>query len=227
MRILIDTTLLCDSDASVGQVGPGGLTLNGQSIVDEVAFFRAVALSYFDRGVESVDLQFRVQRSFDSHRLAQKFVFTHRNAVPRQGRLECIVGEGADVESIYLEDCIVQPSIASLEGVAVVVAYAIRGGQFSTDVPEPLPSADPAEDEVSFRRGKVSIASAATSVAVTFSAPLASAPTAITPLVSHASGEDAVDCELLEDTITSSGFSVKLSAATPSANYKLHYTAFL
>lgn len=226
MRILIDTLLLADSALATGCVGPSGLSLNGQSIVDEVAFYRAAALTFFERGGESIDLQFRVQRHFDSARLAEKFVLTHRNDVPRQGRLTCTVGSTGDTEDIFLEDAIVQPSIVGLVGQSVVVNYAIRGGIFSTDVPDPLPSADPEEDEVSFRRGSVAITAAAETVDVVFSSALASAPTTVIPRVSNNTGDDSIDCYLLQDTITASGFTVTLSAPAGTGQ-KLHYIAFL
>ena len=227
MRILLDTHLLCDSLLAIGQAGPSGLTLNGESIEDEAAFFRAAAKVYFERGNESVQLQFRVQRTFDTKRLAQKFFFTHRNLIPRQGHVQIEMGEGVDLEDLYLHDALVQPQMVGIEGVCVFVQYTLKGGQFTTDVPEPLPSADPEEEAVSYRRGAVAIASAAGQVDVVFSTPLASPPTTVTPHVSHVTGDDAIDCELLQDTITALGFSVKLSAPAPNANYKLHYSAFL
>lgn len=227
MRILVDTTLLCDPDLPSQCIGPTGLSLQGESIVDEETFFLAVAKTFFERGGESITLQFRVQRIFETHRLAERFFLTHRNNVPRQGVVQFTAGLGSDTEDIYLEDAIVQPSMVSLVGTVVIVQYVITGGQFTTDVPDPLPSADPEEDAVSFRRGSVSIGNGDSTVDVTFSAPLTGAPTTVIPTVSHDLGDDAVDCELLQDTITDSGFSVKLSAATPNANYKLHYIAFL
>ena len=227
MRILIDNILLADAEPAAG-LTLSSVSLNGERIVDETTFFRAAARTYFDRGGQGVQLSLGVTREFPSLRLAQRFVLTHHNTVPGQGLIECIVGAGADVESIYLEDAILQPQIVSLEGVAVGINYTIRGGRFSTDTPaEPLPSADPEEEEVSYRRGAPSIASAAEQVDVTFSSPLASPPTTVTPHVSHVTGDEAIDCELLQDTITEEGFSVKLTAPTPNGNYKLHYSAFL
>jgi hypothetical protein len=225
VEIFLDTYLLCSPNIALGRVGPSGMSLNGDSIVDPVPFFRALAIAYFARGGESVEWQFRVVRLFNTERLAHKFALLHRTQLPRQGRIKVTVGASGDTEDIYLEDAIVQPTAPSIVGTAVVVQYSVKGGIPSTDVPDPLPSTDPEEESVSFRRGKVSIGNGDETVDVTFSAPLAG-DLVISPRISHVSGEDAIDCELLEDTISADGFSVKLSAATTSANYKLHYTAF-
>lgn len=225
MRILIDTTLLCDPDLPSQCIGPTGLSLQGQAIVDEVAFFRAAALTYFNREGERVEMQFRVQRIFETNRLAERFCLTHRNNVPRQGLLQITVGIGADTEDIYLEDAIVEPSIVSLVGTVVIVQYSIKGGLFTTDVPEPLPSADPEEEEVSFRRGKVAIGNGDNTVAVTFSAPLTTSP-AVNANVITPTGGSPIGCTVIKESITTDGFTANLDASTPNGNYELHYTAF-
>lgn len=226
MEISLDTYLLCSPNLALGRVGPTGMSLNGDSIVDPVPFFRALAIAYFDRGGESVEWSFRVWRFFASERLAGRFAIMHRTQLPRQGRIKVTVGASGDTEDIYLEDAIVQPSAPQIMGLAVLVQYNVKGGIPSTDVPDPLPSADPAEEEVSFRRGKVPIGSGEDTIEVTFSAPLTGTVIVPKPSVAVPVGQPAIEGKVIVETITTTGFTFELDAATPAAGYELHYTAF-
>lgn len=229
MEIYLDSLLLCSPNAALGRIGPLGMSRNGQQIVDDVAFFRAAERTFFARGSRGVQVSFAVEHQFASYLAAEVFFLTWENSVSTSGRLKCVCGVTGSTQDVYLEDCVVE-TVAQPpgKGVSVTVQYTIKGPKFSTDVPaEPLPSADPEEKEVSFRRGSPSIANAATFLDVSFSSPLASAPTAISVQVSHVSGDDAIDCEIIQDSISTEGFTVNLSAPAPNGNYKLHYLAFL
>lgn len=225
MRISIATTLL--ADASLALAPHSGLALNGQSIVDEAEFFRAAVATFYHRGVAGVTLTFNVERTFGTLRKAEAFVLTHFGAIPKEGLLTCVCGESGDTETIYLRNCVVEAApIPGYRGLSVGVQYRIRGGAFETDVPaEEIPGApEGGEAFVVLRRGKVSIAAAATSVAVTFTSPLAAVPV-VACNISRPTGGDVLRATLREDSITASGFTVDLSAAAPDANSKLHYVA--
>jgi hypothetical protein len=226
VEITLGNTLLASPNLALGRVGPWGLALNGEQLVDAVPFFRADVLQVFARGGFGVTLQFSVTHLFASQRAASAFYLQHAGAIPLEGILSLVVGEGDDTETVYLKDAVVQ-SIAQPpgRGVAVDVQYTIRGGKFTSDVPADLPGEhDDAEGFIVMRRGKVSIDAEATSVEVTFSAPLSAVPI-VTANVSRPSGSPAIGCAIREDSISTDGFVVDLDAATPDDTYRLHYTA--
>jgi hypothetical protein len=224
--ISLQNTLLCSPNVALGRVGPWGLTLNGEQLVDAVPFFRADVLQVFARGGFGVTLQFGVARMFSSVRAAEAFYLTHSGAIPLEGILTLVCGEGGDTQTVYLEGAVVQSVAQSPHrGTIVDVQYTIRGGKFIGDVPDDLPGeVEPEEEFIVMRRGKVSIAAAATEVEVTFSAPLSAIPI-VTAIVSRPTGSGAIGCAVREDSITTDGFTVDLDAAAPDGTYKLHYTA--
>lgn len=211
---------------ALGIVGPFGLTLNGQQLVDDAHFFRAAAASVFARGNRGSVLQFSVQRLLSGERAAEAFALTHAGSVPTGGLLTIVCGPTGDEQTVYLEDCAVESvQIVECRGLAVRVQYTIKGGLFITDVPPEIPgAADPGEEFIVMRRGKVSIASGVEEKAVVFSSPLSAVPI-VSAVVSRPTGGANVRCTLREDSVTINGFTVDLSAATPDANYKLHYIA--
>ena len=203
------------------------MSLNGRQLVDEVDFFRGAAPVYYARGGIGVALRFTSVHLFATPRLAEAFYLQHWGGLPRTGLLQCIAGDGADVQTLYLEDAILS-TVAQppARGVAVAVEYTILGGSFTTDVPPDVPgTADSAEETVVIRRGSVAIDSGATSVDVAFSAPLSTTPAAVTCTISRPAGGDAIWAIVDEDTIAVDGFTAELSGATADGSYKLNYIA--
>lgn len=227
MRISIESTVLADPDISVGKLGPSGLTVNGQQIVDEAQFFRAAAPVFYARGTLGVVLQFTVHRIFATLAAAEAFALMHFNATPLEGLVTCVCGETGATQTVYLNDAVVEAvQLPSSRGLVVAVQYTIKGGAFTSDVPpEDIPGdPDNGEEFVVLRRGKVAIGAGVSSVVVTFSAPLA-VVTSVQCTISRPAGSPAIDAFVREDSITVNGFTVDLSAETPDTTYRLHYLA--
>ena len=226
MRILIDNVLLADSNPAAGCVGPSGLSVNGERIVDEVTFWQAAARVYFDRGVPRVQVQFGVQWIFASIRLAEKFALTHANDVPGQGVLSCIAGITGDLETLYLSGAVVAVQVNRQVGTSVFVTYEIKGGKFQTDVPDGLPDEpDPADDFIVRRRGSIQLTAADVGKVVTFSTPLGTAPTVVWAWITRPSGGQDIRAIPDRTTYATTGFSCDFTGAIPDGTYYLEYIA--
>lgn len=226
MRISIANTLLADSADPA--YAPTGIVLNGRQVIQETDFLRAAAATYYARGNRSTDLSFTTGRAFATHRLAQAFALQHCTSLPTGGSITVVCGEPGDTENVYLQGAVVESAdVVRIVGTFVYVRYTLRGpAAWSSDVPPDLEGeTETGEDTLVVRRGKVSIASGATSVTVTFSAPLAGVPPCVIPVISRPTGSPQIGCELREDSINETGFIVDLKNATPDDTYKLHYLA--
>lgn len=225
MRITFETTQLASPDLALGRV-PFGLTLNGEQIVDDAQFFRAAAASVFARGNLGTVLQFSVTRLFSTEKAAEVFALTHAGAVPLEGLVTAVCGETGDQQTVYLEGAVLQAvAVQSVRGSSVVVQYTIRGGIWTTDVPDEIPGeSEASEDFIVMRRAKVPVAAAVDEVVVVFSAPLAAAPVVKAELYGP-TGSAAIGGQVLIDTITVNGFTYKCDAETPNDDYELHYIA--
>ena len=220
MRIQLDTAVLC----SGGLDGPSGLTLNGQQVLDEEHFYRAIAASFFARGNRSTTLSFSVLRQFASARAAGVHLLTVAGTSPRSGLLQVTVGEGSDTQTLYLADCACEAVAPQLKGRSDRVAFTLKGGLFTTDVPADLPGTVDAGGALVMRRASVPIAAGAESVTVTFSAPLSAVPV-VTASISRPSGSAMLSCSVRSDSVTASGFVADLGAPTPDNTYRLDYQA--
>jgi hypothetical protein len=227
VRISLEATILADPSLALGRVGPFGVSLNGQNIIDDAQFFRAAVPSFFERGGNGVTLQFSVERLFSSLKSAEVFLLTHFGALPRSGLITCLCGESGDTQAVYLRNAVLEAvALPGYQGRSVGVQYTIKGSQFESDIPpDEIPGdPDPGEEDLVTRRSRVAIGSAQSSVVVLFSSALASIPTVV-PTISRPAGSPAIEAFLREDSITVNGFTVDLSAATPDATYVLHYIA--
>lgn len=208
--------------AAGGLEGVSGLQLNGEQIVDEGGFFRAVAETFFARGRRRTTLAFSVERSFNTLRQAQAFVLTHYGDLPDQGDVVVTCGEGDDVQGVGLSDAVLATcAIEAMRGTSVRVRYELRGGAWTTDV---SPGEEPDDDVI--RRGTVALAESATEVEVTFSTAMSGTPTVVASVVTPEGG-DILTCTIEDGSISSTGFTAKLSFPAPGATYKLSYIAIL
>lgn len=198
------------------------MQLNGEQIVDEAGFFRAVADTFFARGRRRTNLAFTVERTFDTVRQAQAFALTHYNDLPDDGDVVVTCGEGEDVQGVGLSSAVLAAcAVERILGVSVRVRYEIVGGAWTTDV---TPGEEPDDDVI--RRGTVDIDEAATEVAVTFATAMTGTPTVVATVVTPEGG-DILACTLEGDSISSTGFTALLSFPAPGSTYKLSYIAIL
>ncbi len=132
LEITYDGVLLASPDPALGRIGPSGIQLNGQQVVDEVALFRAVEGSFYGRKGQTTELKFRVTAQFASLRLAQEFVFTHQGDLSENGDLAIKCGPTGDTSTATLADAAyASVSIVQVIGLSVVVEYTFRGGLFA------------------------------------------------------------------------------------------------
>lgn len=204
-----------------GLEGPSGLTVNGEQVVDEAQFFRALAATYYARGNDSTEVGFTVSREHGSHKLASVFMLMHRRNVPKEGDLIVYCGDPGDEQQVALIGAVLVSSGASFEGVSSTTTYTIRGGLPQTDE---IPDGEEVDPEVT-RRGTVAIANGATSVSVAFTL-MTSAPYVVATVYAP-NGGDNIFATVVKSSITSTGFDVTLSGPVPDGNYELGYIAIL
>lgn len=213
-----------------------GFRLNGEQITDEALFFRAPNKTYFPRGNTSIDISFVVHWSFPTSVAAEVFALTHYGTLPNtnadSGPLQCICGaeNPATSQTLYMANAVLR-SVRLLKyvGTSVDFEYTVEGAAFQTGVPSNIPSY-PNQNEIVpvFRRGKISIAANATTVAVVYSSALPGLPGADPYCwISGPTGAILFGCETLTDTVTTLGFTAQLSAPAPSGVYFLNYAVFM
>lgn len=225
MRAIYASQTLASSNLALGRVGPFDMSINGQQVVDEVEFFRALRKAYIERGLRSVDFGFAVRRFFSSLARAQAFFFTGYNDLPDAGDLVMVCGEGdADELNVGLAGAVLNScDCPSISGVCVTVRYRFSGGHFTTDV-----SPGPEPDEAMIRRGNVDVADGATSVAVVFDTPMTGVPIVPgTVLMMPTAGGDVIYAAPIEDTISALGVTYQLAGPVTGSGYKLPFVAYL
>lgn len=217
MRIRLDSSTLCDGSP----LAPSQLSINGTLVVDEEHFYRAAAASFFPRGNRSTVLSLTVELSFDSAAEACRYALLRPSTVPASGLLAVDLSDGS---TLYLPDCACESVSPQILGSSVRTTYTLKGGLFTTDVPDNLPGTVDAGGALMMRRASVPIAAGAESVTVTFSAPLSAVPSVVAS-ISRPSGSAMVSCSVRSDSITASGFTADLGAPTPDNTYRLDYLA--
>lgn len=216
MKIRIGSTWLAPGGFEATQQ----LRVNGQQIIQEVEFFRAVAKQFYARGNRENSVSWSVTRSFGSQREADAFLFTHFNNLPNSGDVFIYCGSETDQQIITLPSAVLQAvADASEIGTSVQVSYSIRGGLFRTDI---TPGPDP--DMSNIRRAEVALNDGDTGKAVVFSSPMPGVPV-VTANVSAPDGGDALFATLQQSTISSSGFTVNFQGPIAGAGYFLSYIA--
>lgn len=204
-----------------GLEGPSGLSVNGDQVIDDAQFFRALASVFYARGNDSTSVSFTVTREHASEKAAEVYVLTHRKNLPKEGDLVFYCGFPGDEQQVALLGAVLAGTSASYLGRTSRLSYTLQAGLPETDS---IPEGEEIDEDVT-RRGKVSIADGASTVSVTFST-MTGTPYVVAT-VYHPSGGDQIFATIQEDSITSSGFSAKLSGPVPSGDYKLGYVAIL
>lgn len=205
-----------------GLEGVQGLSVNGEQVIDEAAFFRAIAATYYARGNEKTEISFTVARDHGSIKRAEVFIVMLRRNLPREGDCVITCGIPGDEQKIALLNAALGPTQIRYQGSTSFVTYAILGGLPETDE---IPDEEEIDPEVT-RRGTVALGSGVTTASIAFLSAMTGAPY-VTCTVVCPSGGDAIFATIVDGTVDASGFDVVLSGPTPSGDYKLSYHAIL
>lgn len=216
--IYYTSSLLASYDPASGCLGPSGLRVNGQQVVDSAGFLRAAAFTYYGRGQKSTEIIFRVERQFSSARALQAFCLSHLIELPKQGDLQFTVGETGDTSEITLEDAVITGfRVLSVRGVSALVEYSFAGGLPTTEDIE-LP------DEGNLVKAKViELTAGETSKAVTYDTPFGGgAPRFVQGQISPPDGGVGFLAFPRDSTRTAEGITFDFTQAVPgSGTYKL------
>lgn len=204
-----------------GLEGSSGLSVNGDQVIDDAQFFRALATKHYARGNDSTAVSFTVAREHASEKAAEVYVITHRKNLPKEGDLIFYCGFPGNEQQVALLGAVLSSTSADYIGRTSFLTFTLLGGLPQTDS---IPEGEEIDEEVT-RRGTVNIADGATTVSVTYST-MTGAPY-VTVTVYAPSGGDAIFGTVVDGSITSSGFDVILSGPTPNGDYKLGYIAIL
>lgn len=219
MRIRIGNTWL----AAGGRQSPVDLSVNGQQVIEDAQFFGALAATYYGRGKRSTELTFTVEREHGSLKDAEVFLLTHWADLPRSGDVVVECGIGDDTQSVALKGAVLESMPQGIyRGRSTRVTYTLRGGLISTDS---IPAGGDVDEDV-VRRGTVDIGSAATEVEVSFDNAMTGTPTVVATVVTPEGG-DIIACTIESGSVSTDGFTAKLSFPTPDSTYKLSYVAIL
>lgn len=204
-----------------GLEGPSGLSVNGDQVIDDAQFFRALATTHYARGNDSTSISFSVEREHASTKAAEVYVLMHRKNLPKEGDCVFYCGAPGDEQEVALIGAVLSTTGGSYLGRSTRLTYTIQGGLPQTDS---IPEGEEIDPEVT-RRGTVSIGNGANTVSVTFST-MAGVPYVV-PTVYCPSGGDSIWATVVDGTVTNSGFDAILSGPTPNGDYKLGYIAIL
>lgn len=219
MKIRIGNTWL----ASGGLEAASDVSVNGQQAVDDAAFFRALAATFYARGQRRTEITFSVEREHGSLKDAEVFLLTHWGDLPEGGDVVFTCGEGADTQNVALLGAVLEAMPQGVyRGRSTRVSYTIRGGLPTTDS---IPGGGEVDDDVT-RRGTVAIPDAATEVDVVFANAMSGTPTVVASIVSPVGG-DILTCTIEAGSVSAAGFTAKLSFPAPGATYQLSYIAIL
>jgi len=199
-----------------------GFSVNGQQVNDPVQYYRAAAMAFRPRALRSDTISFSVMRRFDTQKEAESFVLTHLLDLPAQESLYLFCGYDDDQTIVRYDGTVVNSAQRTFSGTTVTIQYNLSAPLAVTDSPPPS-YAEP--DDTMIKRGIVAIASGADTVAVTFSVPFSGTPGAVIPKIICPSGGSRIFEDIIDGTISATGFSVQLSAPVPSSGYKLSYIA--
>jgi hypothetical protein len=199
------------------------LSLDGQSLVQLVQGLRAPIARPLNRGNRTRTLTIRVKRrQAASPILAALAMLEHEHALSvfRGPTLVLGIGAAGGGFTCTFTDAVIAHR-ARAPGTASHHDYTIQAGSLSLDA-ESLPTTT---GPIMLKKGTVSLASGATSAAITFATAFASAPIVSVELIAP-TGQPIVG-RVLSPAPTASGFTVLFAAALPASGYALTWTALL
>jgi hypothetical protein len=205
-----------------GIEGTLGATWNDTAIVDEAAFFRAAALTYFSRENRGVTFGFSVFKPFNSEGEALLFAATHFSSLTLQADLIVISDDG--LYAVKLVGAVLTSFAPSaLIGLSLQATYRFAGGQFVVETSPPTPPT------VNSQVGSIALNTNDESRAIVFPTQFPSLPTVVECWVVPASGSSIkfISATPLFDTITISGFTAAIGYPIPEAGYRLFWEATL
>ena len=184
---------------------------------------RAAAAAFHPRGNRSAALSFSVTRIKDSLHASERHLLEHFWELPEQADLLLYIGTDADGEWVKFADAVIDNTAGFYRGVSPGFQYSFSCGsapQFEQSPPDTTPPDD------DMKRGLAAITSAAETVVVTFASPFSGTPI-VTATVQVPDGGDYLTCQILDSTVSSTGFTARLSGPTPGTGYKLSWMAIL
>ncbi len=203
--------------------GAYGFTFNGQQINNRFDLLRATHATFVPRGNRSYSLGVSVRPNKSSLRGAMRHLLQHFADLPEQADLLLEIGEGDDTEWVKFADACIDAVPAFIQGTSPGFQYS-----FSLNGPpafdESPPDVTPPDDEM--KRGLTAIGDAADTIAVVFAAPFSGTPI-VTATVQVPDGGDYMTCQILDSTVSSTGFTARLNGPTPGTGYKLSWMAIL
>lgn len=203
------------------QLGIIGMRLNGEQLVDQAQFFRAIAASYFSRGNKTSRFEFDVWWYFSTRGAAENFILGHWASLAATDTLTVTCGDGEATQYIYALAGAVLQSVAPSEwrGISVKMHYVFVGGLFATQ------SIQPPNEDTLIKRGTVILSSGQASQTVSFAASFPGVPVVIVRVNRPSNAVDTVvDWDAPEAQVTAAGF-VAQGQATPGAGYTLNWLA--
>lgn len=221
MLITYSSATLASGNLALRRVGPVGITCNGEPVTQVEQLFRADFATVYDRGEGPVTFGFAVLADFDSEAELLAFIATHREALPRQAALNLI--DDSSTVAYVMADACRKVSFGSVRGNSVLVDYSFTGSRFTGEAVPGL--TDPTTDVMKVADAALSIADE--SVAVVFAAAFASAPRFVSCVVAPPAGGLPIYAVPDNSTITTTGFTAKLSAPIPASGYRLRTLAIL
>ena len=111
---------------------PGEFKLDQKSITEQAQFFRAAAMTWYNRGNINAMLGFSVTRQFNSLKDAWVFLTTHINSLAGQANLVLTCGEGGVTHNVTLINAVLTGANSVGMGVSVTVTYSFQGGVFTS-----------------------------------------------------------------------------------------------
>lgn len=157
MQITYGAFYLAVDNLALGRVGPRGLTLNGEALVDTAPLFGAATLGVYAQGNRSQAVSFSVQHLFASPQAAAHFAGMIHGELDDQADLILTEGE----QSIELPDaCLQSITREDWQGSALTLRYSFIGRAWVGAGITPLPapgggSGGPCEDIIEVTASRV------------------------------------------------------------------------
>jgi hypothetical protein len=231
MQVLFETAWLAPGQIqSVDQI-----SLEGEQLVDEAAFFRAATVAFFPRGNQRLEFSFTTHWVFASTLQAEIFYLTHIGSLPMtaadSGPLQCICGaeNPATAQTVYAASAVLKKvQMLRQIGVSVDVRYTLDIPGFTSQQPANIPSyPNPNELVQVFRRGQIPLSIGQVLVAVVLSSPLPGQPGADPDVwITGPTGGYAIEPVCYHDSVTVNGFTAAFPAI-PAQGYYLNYIVYM